>query len=201
MFKVIVLSTGHEKSRITVCLTASEDGKKFMPYVLVNRKRPVPYLVKKFQGKLVINWAGTTWMNDDLTEDYLRKIHGVKMFGPKRLLAWDAFRCHKSEATMKIMKELGIVTAIVPGGCTKFIQVSYFLVYRFTLNFKAPDVSWNKPFKQRITERYEMWLHTGDRQVTQAGNPRAPDLEIILEWIDMSWSEIPKELIVKSFEG
>ncbi|KAI1706956.1 hypothetical protein DdX_12741 [Ditylenchus destructor] len=32
---VIVVSTGHEKSRITVMLTATSDGKKCLPYVLL----------------------------------------------------------------------------------------------------------------------------------------------------------------------
>uniref|UniRef100_A0A915EHI1 Uncharacterized protein n=1 Tax=Ditylenchus dipsaci TaxID=166011 RepID=A0A915EHI1_9BILA len=35
--KVTVLTTGHEKMRVTVCLTATADRKKLLPYVLVNR--------------------------------------------------------------------------------------------------------------------------------------------------------------------
>jgi hypothetical protein len=126
---VTVVTTGHEKMRVTVCLTASNDGKKMMPYVLLNRKRPVPKLVEQFRGKLIINFAGTIWMNDGTTEDYLQKIIGPKMFSGKRLLVWDAFASHKSEKTTKILKELGIEAAYVPGGCTKFIQVLLFAFY------------------------------------------------------------------------
>uniref|UniRef100_A0A183BK65 HTH CENPB-type domain-containing protein n=1 Tax=Globodera pallida TaxID=36090 RepID=A0A183BK65_GLOPA len=185
--EVMVVTTGHEKMRITVCLTARSDGRKLMPYVLVNRKRPVPKIVQQYRGKLTINFAGSTWMNDGTTEDYLHKIIGLKLFSGKRLLVWDAFASHKSAGTTKVLKELGVEAAYIPGGCTKFVQ--------------APDVCWNKPFKERIRHYYSLWITNGDRQeYTAAGNPKAPALEIVLDWVDRSWQELSKELIIKSFE-
>uniref|UniRef100_A0A914ID24 DDE-1 domain-containing protein n=1 Tax=Globodera rostochiensis TaxID=31243 RepID=A0A914ID24_GLORO len=72
-------------------------------------------------------------------------------------------------------------------GCTKFIQ--------------APDVCWNKPFKERIRHYYSLWITNGDRQeYTAAGNPKAPALEVVLDWVDRSWQELSKEMIIKSFE-
>lgn len=95
-----------------------------MPYVLVKNKRPIPKIVEQFRNKLIINWAGSVWMNDSSTEDYLRQvIKSSGVFSGKRLLVWDAFTAHKSEATKKVLKELGIEAALIPGGCTKFIQV------------------------------------------------------------------------------
>uniref|UniRef100_A0A915EEL4 palmitoyl-protein hydrolase n=1 Tax=Ditylenchus dipsaci TaxID=166011 RepID=A0A915EEL4_9BILA len=61
---VTVLTTGHEKMRITVGLCARSDGKKSLPYVLVSRKRPDPKIVKRFEGKMVINWAGGLDLDD-----------------------------------------------------------------------------------------------------------------------------------------
>jgi hypothetical protein len=121
---VTVLTTGHEKDAIAVALAATSDGRKLIPYVLLKRTRPIPKLVKDFQGKLVLSWAGTTFMNDPLIEDYLRRvIGGPGPFGKKRLLIWDAASPHKSVATGKILKELKLDDAIIPGGTTKFIQV------------------------------------------------------------------------------
>lgn len=74
-----------------------------------------PKIVSDFKGKLVINWAGTTWMNDENTEDYLHKIIGCGIFASKRLLVWDAFASHKSERTKKILKQLNIEAAYIPG--------------------------------------------------------------------------------------
>ncbi|KAL3090527.1 hypothetical protein niasHS_005439 [Heterodera schachtii] len=185
---VTVATTGHDKMRVTVCLTARNNGQKLKPYVLVNRKRPVPQIVNQFAGKLVINFAGSVWMNDETTEDYLHKIIGAKLFVGERLLVWDAFGSHKSERTTKMVKGLGVETVFVPGGCTKFIQ--------------APDVSWNKPFKERIRNFYNIWMsNEAEKEFTLAGNPKAPALHVVLDWIHLSWQEISKEVIIKSFEG
>ena len=59
------------------------------------------------------------------------------------------------------LKSKKIDRVIVPGGCTKYIQV--------------PDVSWNKPFKSSCTEKYDEWLGTVRiNEETAAGNLRAP---------------------------
>ena len=46
---------------------------------------------------------------------------------------------------MKTVKQVLLTSKIdpliIPGGCTKYIQ--------------APDVSWNKPFKANVTEKYD----------------------------------------------
>jgi len=89
--KVSVLSTGHEKMRLTVLLTARADGYKCKPFVLLPRKRPVVAVTEKFKNKLILCWSGRTWMDDSLTELYLNKVFGNFLFG-NRLLVWDSFR-------------------------------------------------------------------------------------------------------------
>ncbi|KAI1723314.1 pogo transposable element with KRAB domain [Ditylenchus destructor] len=86
---VTVVSTGHEKARVTVMLTARADGTKSRPYVLLPRKRPVPKIEKDFGSRLHLAWAGRSWMNDEWTADFLRKTIGPIMFGG-RLLVWDS---------------------------------------------------------------------------------------------------------------
>ena len=45
-----------------------------------------------------------------------------------------------------------------------------------TCFIKAPDVSWNKPIKERIRHFYNAWTTTGDgMSYTAAGNPRPWD--------------------------
>lgn len=124
-----------EKMRVTVVLTGRSDGYKCLPYVLLNRKRPDPAIIQKFKNKLILSWAGRTWMNDELTVDYLRRALGFSLFG-KRLLVWDSFRCHFSDFTKQALKQMQIDTALVPGGCTKFIQVSFVSTNFFTPLFR-----------------------------------------------------------------
>ena len=60
-----------------------------------------PDLVAKYGGRVVMTFEGTNWMNQELTEDYLSKVIGFPMFTPNRLLVWDSFKCHISEATKR----------------------------------------------------------------------------------------------------
>ena len=64
-------------------------------------------------------------MNDHLTAVYLRNTFPKNRLvaGKPKLLAWDSFRCHNSEATKKVLCELGLDVAMVPGGTTKYYQI------------------------------------------------------------------------------
>jgi len=125
-------------------------------------------------------------MNDDLTIDYLRRVIGKFAFR-KRILVWDAYRCHLSDETKKELKSgYNITTAVIPGGCTKFLQ--------------APDVCWNRPFKEKMHELYDKWI-AGDenKEFTKGGNLKAPSFEIMLSWVKVAWYSIDVQLIKKSF--
>ena len=166
-------------------LTAKANGNKCLPYVLLNRKRPIPEIMRKYQGKLVINWAGKTWMNDHTTKDYLQRIIGNQLFG-RRFLIWDSFRCHISKDTKSVLEALKVDTAIIPGGCTKYIQPA--------------DVSWNKPFKEKVQDMHDDWLSTGDLPVTRNGNPAPLPPTVYLDWVVEAWNAISSDLIKNSFK-
>ena len=72
--EVTVLSTGHEKARVTVMLTASYEGKKMPIFVLLPRKRPIDAIVKKFGKKMVLCWERKNLMDDALTTTYFEKV-------------------------------------------------------------------------------------------------------------------------------
>jgi len=123
-FQVSVLTTGHDKMRVTVMLTSRLDSFKCKPYVLLPRKRRDARIDEKYKNKLILAWAGKIWMDDEWTADYLQRVLGTSLFA-ERLLVWDSFRCHISESTKKQLRQMKLQTAIVPGGCTKFVQVRH----------------------------------------------------------------------------
>ena len=126
-------------------------------------------------------------MNDGLTIDYLHSIIGCLSF-QKRLLVWDAYKCHTSESTRSEVKKMRLDTAIIPGGCTKFIQ--------------APDVVWNAPFKSHIRSLYDAWLSdSSQHEFTKGGNMKAPSRSLLCSWVKAAWSSIPEEMIKKSFRS
>ena len=99
-------------------------------------------------------------MNTDLTQSWINKDLGMFSFR-RRHLVWDSYECHMEDSVKSSLHAKKIDVSIVPGGCTKHIQV--------------PDVSWNKPFKAKATEKYDQWLaEEGINQLTPAGNLKAP---------------------------
>ena len=168
-------STGHEKSKITVCLTATADGGKRKPFfVFKGAKRDVKRLKEEYQSKCIVASSDNEWINEALTEQYCREVIRTFSFGTRRLLAWDAFRCHLTPAVNDILNR----------GCTKFIQ--------------APDVSGNKPMKEYLRQMYNNWFPENEHQMTSHGNMKAPSRKQMIEWLLEAWKKLPAEVIKKS---
>lgn len=180
---VSILSTGHDKMRCTVMLSAKADGTKLKPFVVFKRRRKLIELEKKFPD-IVIAYSVNGWMDYSLTSDFLQRVIGSFSFS-RRLLVWDSYRCHIMDSIKKQLNGMKIDTAVIPGGCTKYIQPA--------------DVSWNKSFKSKYRENYNNWMNIGNHEYTSTGRMRAPPLEEILIWIRNSWSEIPTDQIKQSF--
>ena len=129
---VTVKATGHEKSRVSVCLAAKADGTKLPPFIVFkSAKREVAAMDKEFKGCHIAS-SPNAWMNTALTHSWINKVLGIFCF-TRRYLVWDSYECHIKDSVKSSLNAKKIDVSIVPGGCTKYIQ--------------APDVSWNKPFK------------------------------------------------------
>ena len=99
-------------------------------------------------------------MNNDLTIEYTKKVLGTFYFG-RTFLVWDSYECYMNRNVVASLTSSNIDQVIIPGGCMKFIR--------------APDVSWNEPFKAMCTERYDQWLaEKGIHNETEGGNLKAP---------------------------
>lgn len=167
-------STGHEKRRVTACLTAQASGKKMKPFIVFKgAKREVEKLNKEFRGKCIVVSSANGWMNYELTSQWIDQVLGSFSFS-RRLLAWDTYSCHIEGSATTSLKNKKIDLVLIPGGCTRYIQ--------------APDVSWNKPFTQHCAEFYDEWLSTtGLHEETDCGNLKAPPRRKIVQWILKSW--------------
>ncbi|EGT53384.1 hypothetical protein CAEBREN_03992 [Caenorhabditis brenneri] len=184
--QVPVLNLGHEKAHITVMLTARNDGYKCKPYVLLPNKKPIASIVKEFGKDLELSWCKRTFFDDQLSEDYLKRVMGNSLFA-KRLLVWDSYRSHTSNNTKKVLRSLKIDTAVVPGGTTKFLQPA--------------DVYWNFAFKSKIRQEYENYMLHGEKDFTKGGNLKQPPMKVYLKWVRDAWSDLPEDLIIRSFKG
>jgi len=61
------------------------------------------------------------------------------------------------------------------------------------------DVVLNKPFKDRVWEKWIAWMKSDDKELTAGGNLKKPGLSLVTSWVKTSWEDIPKEMVVKSF--
>ena len=165
---ITMKSTGHEKYRVSVCLTAKTDGSKLKPFIVFkNAKRETKALIEEFKTRCVIVSPSNGWMNDDLTMEYTKKFLGTFSFG-RRLLAWDSCECHMNSKVAASLKSSKIDQVIIPGGCTKYIR--------------APDLVWNKPFKAICTQKYDEWLvEEVILNETAEGNLKAPPRKRIVQ--------------------
>ena len=154
--KKTVKTTGHEKSRVSVCLAAKADGTKLPPFIVFkSTKREVAVMDKVFKGCHTAS-SPNGWMNTALTHSWINKVLGTFSF-TRRYLVWDSYECHIEDSVKSSLNAKKIDVSIVPGGCTKYI--------------KAPDVSWNKPFKAYATEMC-------DKRLSEEGINQALLLEI-----------------------
>ena len=140
----------------------------------------------EFKTKCVVACSINGWMNEELTVSGVKGVLGQFSF-TRWMLAWDSFGCHVSDSVKQELNRAKIDPAIVPGGCTKYIQ--------------APDVSWNKPFKAKVTEKYDEWMANGQHTFTAAGNIRSPPRGEIVQWILEAWNDLDKDIIVNSFKS
>ena len=185
--EIALKTTGHEKVRVTVCLAAQANGKKLKPFILFGgAKREAKILDQEFKTKCVVRSSPNGWMNEELTLDWVQNVLGRFSF-TRRLLSWDSFDSHMTDDVRNLLQTSKVEDVIIPGGCTKYIQ--------------APDLSWNKPFKATMTERYDDWLANGVMEYTEQGNLKAPSRKLMVEWIIDSWSKLTIEMIQKSFKA
>ncbi len=182
---VALKTSGHEKDHFSVVLSARADGTKLKPFIVFKGKGT--RLIKALQQipGVVVRFSANGWLNDTLTIEYLRTIIGSFSFS-KRLLVWDAYRCHTSVSTRAEMTKLKLHTAVVPGGCTRFIQ--------------APDVVWNSSFKAHLRSLYDTWLaDTSNHEFTKGGRLKPASRSLLCNWVKKSWETVSTDIIKESF--
>ena len=62
-------------------------------------------------------------------------------------------------------------------------------------------MSWSKPFKANVTEKYDEWMTGEAHSFTPAGNMRAPPRREIVKWILVAWDGLDKKFIINSFKS
>ena len=78
--------------------------------------------------------------------------------------------------------------AVIPGGLTSVLQ--------------PLDVCLNKPFKDRVRQRWMAWMAwmaDGIHELMATGRQKKPSEELMCQWIGKAWCDIPREMVAGSF--
>ena len=154
-----------------MCLEGKANEHKLKPFIVFKGgKRDVKRMNEERQlyGKCVILTSANGWINESLTEEWIQYVVGRLSFAP-RLLVWDTYKCHMTNGVKEALRQASVDAALVPGGCTKYIQ--------------APDVSWNKPFKNLCQIAFDDWMAETEHEITPAGRIKAPSRRSCVERI------------------
>lgn len=182
---VLVKTTGAEKQRCTVMLAITADGRKLPPFVVFKRKT-LPK--NSLPAGIHVRAQVKGWMSAELMVDWLRTVWGRRpgaLLLPS-LLVVDSFRGHLEKGVRRRMEEMRTDIAVIPGGLTSVLQ--------------PLDVSINKPFKDNVRRLYTQWMADGNHNLTPTGKIRRPSIDMLCGWILEAWSEIPGDMIIRSFK-
>ena len=105
----------------------------------------------------------------------------------RALLVWDSFRRHLTDGVKELLARRNVDVAVIPGGLTPVLQ--------------PLDKCLNKPFKTRVRAQYQAWMVNGPFTYTPSRKKRAPNKELVLQWVNKAWQEIPAELVIRSFKS
>lgn len=184
---VSILTGGNEKQRCTVMLSVTADGNKLPPFIIFKRKTLQKKII--FPSNVIVRAQPKGWMDNGLVEEWLQEVWlkrpGV-LLNKRSMLVLDSYRGHLTNNIKDKLKDNKSDLAVIPGGLTSILQ--------------PLDVCINKPFKQKLKQRYSNFMATTTHQFTPSGRIKKPSLELIVKWVIDSWDEIDAEIIIKSFK-
>lgn len=184
--QVSVRTTGNEKSRITVMLGCTADGRKLPPYIIFKRKT-MPKEV--FPRNVHIRCNEKGWMTEELFLDWLKTVWCRRpgaLLSRRSLLVLDAFRGHLTEGVKKKLQDDQTELAVIPGGMTSQLQ--------------PLDVCLNKPFKDHVRRLYSEWMASDSIALTPSGRLKRASPSMLAQWVADAWSAIPEEMVAASFK-
>ena len=87
---IVMKTTSHDKSRVSLCLFAKTDRNKLKPLIAFkDAKGEVATLQQKLKNRAVIVSSKNSWINTKLTNVWADSVLGDFSFG-KHFLAWDS---------------------------------------------------------------------------------------------------------------
>lgn len=132
---------------------------------------------------VVVCFSSNGWLND--SHDWvLEHNHRGEILFTKHLIVWDAYRCHTSESTRTKLTKLGLHTAVIPGGCTRYV---------LDIFKHHADVAWNASFKACLRSLYEAMTRWSKWTWVYKGRKNE-----LCSWVKKDWDLVPIEVLLRT---
>lgn len=180
-------TTGHEKLRFTVVLTAMSNGTKLKPMLIFKGLKNVPK--GNFPKECSVTVAKGGSMTTDLMKTWMSTVWQTRpgsIFRTPGLLVMDRHASHVHESTKAALKTRhNTAVQLIPPGMTCVLQ--------------PVDVSWNKSMKSKVRAMWDEWLEQGEQEFTRTGKRKRARYDTVATWVVKAWQELPQEMIEASF--
>jgi hypothetical protein len=174
-----------DTKRATFAMTITASGKVLNP-MLIFKGKPGGKIEKlefpTFPSKVLYACQDNAWMDEGVMLMWVQKV--LKPYvreAPEHIvpiLLLDSYRCHMMASVVREIQKLGVEVEHIPGGCTTLCQ--------------PVDVGVNKPFKNRIREKWECWMI---EEGIQRGTTRPPTRTDISNWTLAAMEALPTQIV------
>lgn len=121
-------------------------------------------------------------MTSPVLQEWIRRVWGPNADDVRRLLVLDQVPIHKTEAAREALYARDTDVALIPGGCTSILQPA--------------DVSWMKPFKDALRERWATFFRVGE--LTPKGNAKKPSRQNVVDFV--AEASLSEDTVRRSFK-
>jgi len=186
--RVEAITSGQQKTRVSVCFTAAASGKKCKPLILLPRKNPLKNWVPPSTVVIAYGTSGNfneTVISGTYIPQILVAYKNEHRFRNLHFL-FDQAPCHVTKQSKASFASASIDVKWIPKRMTPFLQPA--------------DQSWMRPLKLSYQRKWNNWMRTAPKAYTPAGNLKSPGYARVVEWIAEAWDELDPNLIARSFK-
>ena len=188
--RVKAVTTGSERTRLSIAVCAAADGYK-LPIVVIF---PRVNTLKDFNcpdNIIVVYKTKPTFDSLTIKESFVERVlvsHNRLRGIRKSVLVLDHATCHTTSNFKESLKVNNVDACFIPK--------------RFTNLLQPADVAWFKPFKAQYTEKWNNWfLTSGNKTFTKNGNMRSPGYVQSIKWLLEIWADMDPQIIIESFQS
>jgi len=167
-------------------LAATADGRKLL-YLLILKRKTLPKS-EAFPKGVIVRAQEKGWMTEELMLEWLKIVWGRRpraFLNQPSMLVLDAFKGHLTDSMKNQLCKMK-TELVIPGGMTSVLQ--------------PMDVSINKPFKDRLRQKYLTWIADPARVLTETGKIKRAAPSEVTRWVSAAWKAILESIMVRSFK-